>query len=563
MQSKKNTLRLIPLGGVSEIGKNMTALEYGNEIVVIDCGLIFPKEDMLGVDYVIPDITYLLQNKEKIKAFIITHGHEDHIGALPYVLPKINVPIYATRLTIALINNKLAEHGLEGKAVFHCVEHGDKVDLGSFKIEFIRMSHSIAGTVALAVRTPLGTIVHTADFKVDYTPIDGKVMDLNAFARLGSEGVLALISDSTNAERPGYTMSERTVGETFESFFKQAAGRIIVATFSSNIHRIQQVIDASARYGRKICFTGRSMETVSSMAIEHGYLKIDESMLVDASRVNRIPHEQITIITTGSQGEPLAGLTRMASDEQTKINIEPGDMVIVSSAPIPGNERLVYNVINQLFRKGANVIYDALAQVHVSGHACQEELKLIITLTKPRYFIPAHGEYRHLKQHAMLAESLGVASENIFIPEIGTVIEFNRYGARLAGAVPSGSVIIDGSGVGDVGSVVLRDRKLLSQDGLMVVVVTISKQDGSLLSGPEIISRGFVYVRESEELIEEAKERVRHTLEGCVSRNVYEWAGIKNEIRKTLRDFLYDKTKRSPMILPIIIEAEAGTVKCE
>lgn len=563
MQSKKSTLKVIHLGGVSEIGKNMTALEYGNEIVVIDCGLIFPKDEMLGVDYVIPDITYLLKNKEKVKAFIITHGHEDHIGALPYVMAKLNVPVYATRLTIALIENKLEDRGMRDKVVMNRIEPGDKVDLGVFKIEFIRISHSIAGCVALAIRTPVGLVIHTGDFKIDYTPIDGEVMDLNAFARLGSEGVLALLSDSTNAERPGYTMSERRVGETFESFFKQAKGRIIVATFSSNIHRIQQVIDASARYGRKVCFSGRSMETVSKMAIEHGYLRIDEEMMIVPHQLGRYLDEQITIITTGSQGEPMAGLSRMASDEQTKLDIEPGDLVIISSSPIPGNERMVDNVINKLFKKGANVIYHALAQVHVSGHACQEELKLIITLTKPKYFIPVHGEYRHLRQHSMLAESLGVPGENIFLPEIGTVVEFSKNGARIGGSVPSGSVIIDGSGVGDVGSVVLRDRRLLSQDGLMVVVVTISKSDGRLLAGPDIISRGFVYVRESEELMEEAKDRVRGTLEECSNRNVSEWANLKNEIKKTLRDFLYDQTKRNPMILPIIIELDVDALKKE
>jgi len=551
--NKNGKLKIIPLGGVYEIGKNMTVLEYENEILVIDCGLIFPEEEMLGIDLVIPDISYLVRNQEKVKAILITHGHEDHIGALPYVLKQINVPIYGTRLSLGLIENKLKEHKITNANLI-CIKPGDVVDIGCFKVEFIRTSHSISGSVAIAVHTPIGTVVHTGDFKVDYTPIDGEVMDLGKLALLGEQGVLVLMADSTNVERPGYTMSERTVGETFENLFRMAQGRIIVATFASNIHRIQQVIDAAARYNRKVCVSGRSMINVMSVALELGELNIPEGMLIDMDNIDQYAHDEIVLITTGSQGEPMSGLARMATSEHRKLEIVPGDLVVISATPIPGNEKFVSRVINQLFQRGANVIYEALADVHVSGHACQEELKLMHTLVKPKYFIPVHGEYRHLKQHAMLAESLGMPKENIFIAQIGNIVEFTKNSAKMGGSVTAGSIMVDGLGIGDVGNIVLRDRKHLSQDGLLVVVVTISKESGTLIAGPDIISRGFVYVRESEDLMENARLVVKEVITDCENRKVTEWASIKSNVKDALRDFLYEKTKRNPMILPIIVE---------
>lgn len=553
MSSKNNTLKLIPLGGVNEIGKNMTVLEYGEEIIVIDCGLNFPEEEMLGIDLVIPDITYLLKNKDKVKAIIVTHGHEDHIGALPYVLKQINVPIYGTRLTLGLIENKFKEHGINN-AKLHCVKPGNKLKLGSFNIEIIRTSHSIADAIALAICTPVGIIVHTGDFKVDYTPIDGEVIDLAKFAKLGEKGVLALLADSTNVERPGYTMSERTVGETFEQIFATAGGRIIVATFASNIHRIQQIVNAANKYNRKVCISGRSMINVISVAMELGYIDFPKNILIDVDEIDRYPDNRIVVITTGSQGEPMAALSRMASSEHRKLEIVPGDMVIISANPIPGNEKLISRVINQLFSKGANVIYEALADVHVSGHACQEELKLIHTLVKPKFFIPVHGEYRHLKQHAMLAESLGMPKENIRLLEIGDVLELTPDSCKVTGSVQAGRILVDGLGIGDVGNIVLRDRKHLSQDGLMVVVVTISKESCTPIAGPDIISRGFVYVRESEQLMEDAKTVVKGILDQCEERKIMDWSTIKSSIKDGLRNFLYERTKRNPMILPIIIE---------
>lgn len=553
-KKQQQNIRITPLGGVGEIGKNMTVIEYGNDIVVIDCGLCFPREDMLGVDYVIPDITYLKKNKDRIKAVLITHGHEDHIGATPYLLPEMAAPVYGTDLTLALIETKLAEHKVEG-ITLNVIKAGDTVTAGAFKIEAIRVTHSIDAALAFAVHTPAGTIVHTGDFKVDYTPVDGKVIDIPKFAQLGEKGVLALLSDSTNAESPGYTMSESRVGDMFESYFKKADGRIIVATFASNIHRLQQVVSASKRYGRKVCLTGRSMLKIAKIAKELGYLELDEDMLVEPEEVEKMKKSKVVILTTGSQGETMSGLVRMAAGEHKKLSMIPGDLVIISSTPIPGNEKYVSDVINMLYRRGAHVINEGVSEdVHVSGHACEEELKMILSLTKPKFFIPVHGEYRHLYRHAALAEGIGIPRKNIFIPEIGKMIELNQRFAHEAETVPAGSVIIDGLGVGDVGNVVLRDRKLLSQDGLFIVVVTISAETGELISGPEIISRGFVYMRESTDLLERARKIIIDELNDCVQKQMTDWTTIKGRIKKALRTYLYDLTKRNPMILPIIID---------
>ena len=552
-KKQQHNIRITPLGGVGEIGKNMTVIEYGPDIVVIDCGLCFPREDMLGVDYVIPDITYLKKNKERIKAVLITHGHEDHIGATPYLLPEMGAPVYGTDLTLALIETKLAEHKAEG-VTLNVIKAGDTVTAGAFKVEAIRVTHSIDAALGFAIHTPAGTIVHTGDFKVDYTPVDGRVIDIPKFAQLGEKGVLALLSDSTNAGSPGYTMSESRVGDMFENYFKQAEGRIIVATFASNIHRLQQVVSASKRYGRKVCLTGRSMLKIAKIAKELGYLDLDEDMLIEPEEVEKMKKSKVVILTTGSQGETMSGLVRMAAGEHKKLNMIPGDLVIISSTPIPGNEKYVSDVINMLYRRGADVINESVADVHVSGHACQEELKMILSLTKPKFFIPVHGEYRHLYRHASLAEGLGIQRKNIFIPEIGKVIEMNQRFAREADTVAAGSVIIDGLGVGDVGNVVLRDRKLLSQDGLFIVVVTISAETGELISGPEIISRGFVYMRESTDLLERARKIIIDELNDCVAKQMTDWTTIKGRIKKALRTYLYDLTKRNPMILPIIID---------
>ncbi|MDD3839946.1 MAG: ribonuclease J [Clostridia bacterium] len=553
--TKKNqNLKIISLGGLYEIGKNMTVIEYKDQIIVIDSGLCFPEDEMLGVDIVIPDVTYLVKNKEKVKAILLTHGHEDHIGALPYVLKQINVPIYGTRLTLGLVENKLKEHGMNDSVKKICIKPRDKMKIGLFEIEFLKTSHSIPDTVALAIHTPIGTIVHTSDFKVDYTPIDDQVMDLHRFASLGEKGVLLMMADSTNVERKGYSMSERSVGDSFTEIFKMAKQRILVATFASNVHRIQQIINASLAYGRVVSVSGRSMENVMSVARELGYLDIPDNMLVNIDDINKYPDDKVTIITTGSQGEPMSALTRMATSNHRKVEIVPGDMVIISSTPIPGNEKLVSRVIDQLFQKGADVIYETLADVHVSGHACQEELKLMHALVKPKYFMPVHGEYRHLKQHANLAQELGMPKENIFIPSIGDVLEINKKGAKIAGRVSSGDVLVDGLGVGDVGNIVLRDRKHLSQDGILAVVVTITKEEGKIIAGPDIISRGFVYVRESEDLMEEAREKVKEALAKCEEKQITEWATLKSYMKSALREFLYEKTKRNPMILPIIME---------
>ncbi len=550
---KPNKLKIIPIGGMGEIGKNITAIEYKDDIVVIDCGMTFPEDEMLGIDIVIPDVTYLVKNKEKIRGIVLTHGHEDHIGALPYVLTKLNLPIYGTKLTLGILETKLKEHRLNN-VVKNVVKHGDVIKLGSMDVEFIKTGHSIPDSSAIAIHTPIGTIVHTGDFKIDYTPIDGDVIDLKRFAELGKKGVLALMSDSTNAERPGYTMSEKTVGATFNDIFSNHKHRIIVATFASNVHRIQQIINAAEQNNRKVVLSGRSMLNTIGVASELGYLHMKEDTLIDINDMNKYNSDQIAVITTGSQGEPMSALSRIAASEHKKIQIQPGDLVILSATPIPGNEKTVSKVINNLVMRGTEVIYEALADVHVSGHACQEELKLMQTLVKPKFFLPVHGEFRHLKKHAEIAESLGTPKENIFILENGSVLELTKDEAKLGGTVPSGNILVDGLGIGDVGNIVLRDRKHLSEDGLIVVVVTMSKKEGIVVAGPDIISRGFVYVRESEDLMEEARNIVKSVLLDCQKKNITDWATLKSNIRDTLRNHLYGKIKRNPMILPIIME---------
>ncbi len=553
-EKEKEKIKIIVLGGLNEIGKNITAIEYKDDIVVIDCGLKFPEEEMFGIDIVIPDISYLVKNKEKVRGIFLTHGHEDHIGALPYVLKELNVPVYGTKLTLGILGTKLKEHGLLSTVDLRCVKQKDVVKLEHLAVEFIRISHSIADSAAIAVHTPLGVIVHTGDFKIDYTPIDGSVCDLGRFAELGSKGVLVLMADSTNVERKGYTMSESTVGVTFANFFGNAEGRILVATFASNIHRIQQVIEAASKFNRKIAVSGRSMENIVEVATELGYLNFEKDMLISIDEINKYPPDKLVIITTGSQGEPMSALSRMAASEHKKVNIVKGDMVIISATPIAGNEKMVSRVINQLFKKGAEVIYQALSDVHVSGHACQEELKLIHTLVKPKFFIPVHGEYRHLKHHGELAIKLGLPEENLILADNGEVIEVTRDSIKKNGSVVSGQVFVDGLGVGDVGNIVLRDRKHLSQDGILTVVVTMEKESGLVIAGPDIISRGFVYVRESEDLMEEARIIVKDALRECEEKHITDWSTIKTNIKEVLRVFLYEKTKRKPMILPIIME---------
>ena len=551
MTKSKKKLKVIPLGGLGEIGKNITVFEYGEDIIVVDCGMAFPDDEMLGIDLVLPDTTYLTKNRERVKGIVLTHGHEDHIGALPFVLKDVNVPVYGTKLTLGLLEYKLEEHGILSSCNLQTVTQGQTIALGAFKVEFIRSTHSIADAVSLAIHTPVGIVVHTSDFKVDYTPISGEPIDLPRFAELGKKGVLLLMCDSTNVERPGYTMSERTVGETFEEIFMNAGGRILVASFASNIHRIQQVVNSAVKYGRKVAICGRSMINVSRKAMELEYLSIPEGVLIDIERIRSYRPEELVIISTGSQGEPMSALSRMAAGDHRQVEIVPGDLVVISATPIPGNEKSVSGVINELFKKGAEVIYEALADVHVSGHACQEELKLMHQLVKPKYFLPVHGEYRHLKQHANLAENMGMARENIIIMEIGQVLEINSSQARVNGNVPSGKVLVDGLGVGDVGNVVLRDRKHLSEDGLIIVVVTVQKETGNVLTGPDIISRGFIYVRESEKMMDEVKQVCMDAVLKCEGKN---WSSKKGAIKETLRDFLYQKTKRKPMILPIIVE---------
>ena len=554
MKNEKAKVKIIPLGGVNEIGKNLTAIEYKNDIVVIDCGLKFPDEDMFGIDLVIPDITYLIKNKEKVSGIFLTHGHEDHIGALPYVLKQLNVPVYGTKLTLGIVETKLKEHGLLSSTELIRVKPRDVIRLNSVSVEFIKTNHSIADSVAIAVHTPLGVVLHTGDFKIDYTPIDGELMDFARFAELGKKGVLVMMADSTNVEKQGYTKSERIVGESLTRIFGKTKGRIIIATFASNIHRIQQIIDAATVYGRKVAVSGRSMENIINVEIELEYIEVAENTLVPIDAINKYNNDQIVIITTGSQGEPMSALSRMASAEHKKVNIVEGDTIIISATPIPGNEKLVSKIVNQLFKKGAEVIYGSAENIHVSGHACQEELKLMQTLIKPKNFIPVHGEYRHLKQHGELAIKLGLNPKNVVIPEVGNVIEVNRSGIRKSGTVISGQIFVDGLGVGDVGNIVLRDRKHLSQDGILTVVVTLSKDNKTIVAGPDIISRGFVYVRESEGLIDEAREIVRNTLLECEEKNITDWATLKSNVRDELRSYLYEKTKRKPMILPIIME---------
>ena len=554
MKGEKAKVKIIPLGGLNEIGKNMTAIEYKNDIVIIDCGLKFPDEDMFGIDVVIPDITYLLKHRDKVSGIFLTHGHEDHIGALPYVLKQLNVPVYGTKLTLGIVQSKLKEHNLLSATELITVKPRDVVRLNSVSVEFIKTNHSIADSVAIAVHTPLGAVLHTGDFKVDYTPIDGEPMDFARFAELGKKGVLLMMADSTNVERPGYTMSEKIVGESLCRIFGKSKGRIIVATFASNIHRIQQIIDAAAMYGRKVAVSGRSMENIVQVAIELGYIKIEKENLVSIDQINKYNNDQIVIITTGSQGEPMSALARMATSEHRKVNIVPGDTIIISATPIPGNEKLVSRVVDQLFKKGAEVVYGSSEAVHVSGHACQEELKLMQTLVKPKYFIPVHGEYRHLKQHGELANSIGVPKSNILIPEIGDVIEVTRNSIKKSGTVISGQIFVDGLGVGDVGNIVIRDRKHLSQDGILTVVVTLSKENKAIIAGPDIISRGFVYVRESEKLMDEARDIVRDVFTKCEERKITDWSTLKSTVRDVLKSFLYEKTKRKPMILPIIME---------
>lgn len=552
---KKSNIKIIPLGGLHEIGKNITVFEYEDEIIVVDCGISFPEDDMLGVDLVIPDITYLVKNQEKIKGMVITHGHEDHIGGIPYFLKQINVPIYATRLSAGLINNKLEEHKLLRSTEMHIVNQGETIKLGNnFKVEFIRSSHSIPDSVMLAITTPSGTILHTGDFKVDYTPIDGQLMDLGRIAELGKQGVLALMSDSTNSERKGFTMSESSVGDVFDKLFLNCTKRIVVATFASNVHRIQQIVNSAVKYGRKIAVCGRSMINIISTAIELGYIKCPENLFIDIDMIGSYTDDQLVIITTGSQGEPMSALTRMAAGDHRKVKITPNDLIIISATPIPGNEKYVSKVIDDLMQLGAEVVYSALADVHVSGHACQEEQKLILALAKPKYFIPVHGEYRQLRAHKETAELMGIEEDNIFMLTNGRVLEMNEYEAKFTGTVPSGRVLVDGLGVGDVGNIVLRDRQHLAQDGLIVIVLTMDSQTGEVVAGPDVISRGFVYVRESENLMDDVKSVVRHEVSKCEERGIRDWSTIKTTVKENLRDYLFIKTKRNPMIIPIIME---------
>ena len=546
-------LKIIPLGGLEQIGMNITAFEYGDSIVVVDCGLSFPEDDMLGIDLVIPDVTYLKENISKVKGFVITHGHEDHIGALPYVLKEVNVPIYSTKLTLGLITNKLKEHNLVRSTKLKEVKHGQVINLGDFAIEFIKTNHSIQDASALAIYSPAGIVVHTGDFKVDYTPVFGDAIDLQRFAEIGKKGVLALMCDSTNAERPGFTMSERTVGKVFDSLFNEhRSARIIIATFASNVDRVQQIINTAYRFGRKVAVEGRSMVNIISVASELGYLRIPENTLIEIDQVKNYPDDKVVLITTGSQGESLAALSRMAANIHKKITIKPNDTIIFSSNPIPGNEKAVSKVINELSMKGAKVIFQ---DVHVSGHACQEEIKLIYSLVKPRYAIPVHGEYRHLTAQKHVVEDLGIPKENIFILASGNVLEMDEYSAEVTGSVHTGAILVDGLGVGDVGNIVLRDRQHLAEDGIMIVVMTLERHSNVVLAGPDIVSRGFVYVRESEDLMEHAKEVVESALDSCLERNITDWGKIKNVVKDALSEFLWKRTKRSPMILPIIMEA--------
>ena len=548
------SVKVIPLGGLEQIGMNITAIEYDDSIVVVDCGLSFPEEEMLGIDLIIPDVTYLKENIDKVKAFVITHGHEDHIGAIPYVLKEVNVPIYATRLTMGLIESKLKEHNMLREVKRKVVRYGQSVTLGDFRVEFIRTNHSIADAAALAIFSPAGILVHTGDFKVDYTPVNGEPIDLQRFAELGKKGVLALMCDSTNALRPGFTMSERTVGSTFDKIFNDNKNsRIIIATFASNVDRVQQIINAAVAYGRKVCVEGRSMVNIIDVAEDLGYLHIPDGTLIETEAMKNYTPEQIVLITTGSQGESMAALSRMAASLHRKVSIKPGDTIVFSSTPIPGNEKAVSKVINELYMKGAEVIFQ---DTHVSGHACQEEIKLIYSLLKPKYAIPVHGEYRHLMVHGQLVQKLGIPKENVFIMKSGDVLSIDENDAKITGKVPAGSVLVDGLGVGDVGNIVLRDRQNLAENGIIIVVLTLQKYTNQLLAGPDIVTRGFVYVRESENLIDEAKEVVAEALDNCLSKNSVDWGKIKMVVKDSLGEYLWKKMKRNPMILPIIMEVE-------
>ena len=552
---KKPRLKIIPLGGLHEVGKNITVFQYDNEMIVVDCGLSFPEDDMLGVDLVIPDITYIIKNQEKLKGMVITHGHEDHIGSVPYFLKQVNTPIYGTRLTLGLIKNKLEEHRLVDSTKLNEVNPGETIKLGKhFKVEFIQSSHSIPDSVMLAIHTPVGTVLHTGDFKVDYTPMDGKIMDFGRLAELGNKGVLALMSDSTNAERKGFTMSESTVGEVFEKLFTNCTKRIVVATFASNVHRVQQIVNCAVKSGRKIAVCGRSMINMITTARELGYIECPDNLFIDIDMINNYTDDQLLIITPGSQGETMSALTRMASGTHRKVKITPNDLVIISANPIPGNEKNVSKVIDSLMQIGAEVVYSALEDVHVSGHACQEEQKLILALTKPKYFIPVHGEYRHLIAHSETAKLMGVPKENIFKLENGKILEMDKNSAEFTGMVQSGIILVDGLGIGDVGNVVLRDRQHLSQDGLIIVVLTMNGGSGEVIAGPDVISRGFVYVRESENVMDEIKAVVRHEVHKCEEQGIRDWATIKNSIRENLREYIFSKTKRNPMIIPIVME---------
>ena len=553
MVEDEKKLNIIPLGGLGEIGKNMFVIQHNGQILVVDAGLSFPEDEMLGVDVVIPDITYLMENKEKIKGIILTHGHEDHIGALPYVLKELDVPVYGTKLTLGLVKSKLKENGI-GNAQLNIIKPRDNIQIGAFKVECFRVSHSIADAIGLAIHTNIGTILHTGDFKIDHTPVDGDVMDFARLSQIGEKGVLVMLSDSTNSQRPGYTTSEKAVGEAFDDIFRNSKGRIIVASFASHVHRLQQVISIAYKYDRKVAVVGRSMVNVVSVAHELGYMNIPDNILIDIDDIGNLPLDDVVIMTTGSQGEPMSALTRIAMHDHRRLEIIPGDTVIISATPIPGNEKTVARVIDQLHKAGAEVIHEAISGIHVSGHASQEDLKLMFNLVKPKYFIPVHGDYSMLVRHGEIAKTMGVPAENIFVVENGQIITLDKESGYVKGKVQAGRILVDGLGVGDVGNIVLRDRKQLSQDGILIAVVTLNKQTGKILVGPDIVSRGFVYVRESEELMEEAKEKVRQCFEKCGQKNITEWSLIKSNVKEVLSKFLYEKTRRKPMILPILME---------
>lgn len=553
-----NKVKVIPLGGIGEIGKNITVIEYNDEIILIDCGIAFPSEDMYGVDLVIPDMTYLVKNKDKIKAMVLTHGHEDHIGAIPYILKHINVNIYGTKFTLKLLENRLEEHRMNADSLLHEVSIGEKINTNYFSVEFIRTCHSIADACALAITTPEGVIVHTGDFKIDHTPIDGELIDLNRFAQLGTQGVLLMMADSTNAEREGFTISEKEIGKNLNNLFKSAHGRVIVASFASNTHRIQQIIDSSIDHNRKVAFSGRSMERVSKIAIESGYLNIEKDNIINIQDINKYKSNEITIITTGSQGEPMSALSRIGNEQHRHINLRSDDLIIISASPIPGNEKAVSNLINNLLKYDSKVIYNKIEEVHVSGHACKTELKLIHSLIKPKFFMPVHGEYRHLVEHKNLACELGMKPENIFIMANGRVLELDKDSARKTYMVENGNVLIDGLGIGDIGNIVLRDRKSLGEDGLITIVVTIDQKEGKILAGPDILSRGFVYVRESEELINNIKAIAYNEIKMCLDNEIKAWNKIKYNLKEKINEYIYINTRRNPMILPIIMDVDTN-----